>query len=119
MLKLRNLRYRCRLWLLIAIVELFRPEAGISVQGESEIWLLVLWVEPVCLSWLSSIVVVGFAESWCGTAGVVEDPEELLLCSKIFGLMICVICAANASTDPYDIEGYNPLSLETDNIRTR
>ena len=30
--------------------------------------------------------------------------------------MICVICAANASTDPYDIEGYNPLSSGTDEV---
>lgn len=91
MSKFRSLRYRCRLWLWIAIVELFRPEAGITVQGGSEICLLVLCIESLCLSWLLSIVVVSSAESWCSTGGIGEDLEELVLCSKNFALVIYVI----------------------------
>ena len=45
-----------------------------------------------------------------------EDLKELVLCSKNFGLVICVIWAANASTDSYTIKGYNPPSTETSTL---
>ena len=61
------------------------------------------FVDPVCLSWLVSTVVVGFAGSWCGTELIEEDLEELVLCYHLqnFWVVICVIRAANAFTDPY------------------